>query len=130
MTPVMSADCWAPEWSWLARFAMLSAISVSVFCKAPMSAPMPASQAVLPRVRSARVGFMLVLSSAPRMLSAQRASGLAGGAEPSLAMTLVSMFCAAATLVAAALELRVLARNARSAGVAACWNADSLLNSS
>ena len=45
-------------------------------------------------------------------------------------MTLVSMFCAAATLVAAALELRALARNARSAGVAACWNADSLLNSS
>ena len=52
------------------------------------------------------------------------------GSEFSLAMTLVSMFCAAATLVAAALELRVLARNARSAGVAACWNADSLLNSS
>ena len=111
MIPVMSADCWAPEWSWLARVAMLSASSVSVFCWAPMSAPMPASQAVLPRFRSAMVGVVLVLSSAMRML---RPSGLPDwpATEPSLAMTLFSMFCAAATLVAAALELRVLARNA------------------
>ena len=39
MIPVMSADCEAPDWSWLARLAMLFASSVSVDCRALMSAP-------------------------------------------------------------------------------------------
>ena len=50
--PKVSADCWAELCSWPARLTMLSEITVSAFCMAVSSSPMPRSQVSRPRCSS------------------------------------------------------------------------------
>ena len=50
--PKVSADCWAELCSWPARLTMSSEITVSAFCMAVRSSPMPRSQVARPRCSS------------------------------------------------------------------------------